>query len=189
MKRKLSMHDESYYHPWDEMDTEPFDCFSIRTALDKISDGGLQFDYMDEEYNNILNAAADLSNDFERVIEQLGVELPIKGSDYDFEGTGYYWFNTALSLSNITDMTTLLGHEEKYDQNEHEEKAKRLRAINSLTKEQHFLLFSKVYPIAFRYVLLKTELDALVGTNDELERLHSFKKKNGTLELPKSAWV
>ena len=149
----------------------------------------MRLGYVDEDYTVLLNTAAGLSEKLYRVIEQFSAMLPYKSFGGDERDTGIYWFNSAAALYNGTDMGTLADKEGKYDIDVYNEKSLRLRALNSLTKEQHLLVLTKTYEILFRYIRLKSELDALIGVDDELERLHSFKKKGGHTELPKSAWV
>ena len=187
---KFCMHDEQYFNFDSYADTVACDFHSVEAGLDKILDGNLRLGYVDEDYNNILINAADLSCMLYRVIDELSVSLPQKSIGYDDErGIGIFWFNSAVALYNGTDMDTLADNEEKYDINEYNEKSLRLRAVNSLTKEQHMYLLVKTYGIVFRYIRLKFELDALCGVDDELGRLHSSKKKDGNTELPKSAWL
>ena len=189
--RKLYMSDERYYSDKYYPDSIACDYHSVDAGLEAILGSSLRLGYVDEDYTNLCNNAAYLSNDLYQTIREFSETLPPKGSGWDEEATGIYWFNSAMALYNGCDMDVLLENEEKYDdRNEYKEKSVRLRAVNSLTKEQHLLLLTKTYKIVFRYIQLKSELNVLIGIDDELERLHSFKKKkDGSAELPKSAWV
>ena len=187
---KLCMHDEQYFNFDSYVDTVACDFHSVEAGLDEIQDNNLRLGYVDEDYCNLLNITADLSCMLYWLVEEFNQSLPPKSIGYDDErGTGIYWFNSAVALYNGTDMDTLADNEEKYDINEYNEKSLRLRAVNSLTKEQHMYLLVKTYEIVFRYIRLKLELDALCGVDDELGRLHSSKKKDGGTELSKSAWL
>jgi len=186
--KTLTIWDEKYFN---SSHGDPMDCDyqSVETALNNIQDSRQRVGFLDEDYNDLLNRAADISVELEETIQEFSFALPQKNVKYDITDSGIYWFNSAMVLHNGTDMDELLENEDKYNQNAYKEKSLRLRAVNALTKEQHLLLLSKTYSIVFRYIQLKTELDVLMGVNDELERLHSFRKKDGNLELPNSAWA
>jgi|GEM_PF-3733909 len=164
-----------------------FDYTSVEAELNSIQEGRLRLGFLDDDYNELLNRAAELSVELEEALEEFSYAFPQKNVQYDIRDSGAYWFNSAMALYNGTDMDGLLESEDKYGKNIYTEKSLRLRAVNALTKEQHLLLLSKTYSIVFRYFRLKTERDVLIGVNDELERLHSFKMKNGNIELPTSA--
>ena len=185
----LGMYNERYFRYDDGLDMTACDFHSVEAGLDEILERNHRLGYVDEDYTNLLNAAADLYDMLTRTVEQFSLQLPLKNIGYDERDTGIYWFNAAISLYNCTDMITLMDNEEKARTDEYKEKSLRLRAVNGLPKEQHFMLLTKTYGIVFRYIRLKTDLDVLIGVDDELERLHSAKKKNGDIILPKSAWV
>jgi len=187
--RKLSIFNERYYHYDGGADSIACDFHSVDAGLNEIEDRNLRLGFVDEEYTVLLNAAADLSCMLYRFIEEISLSFPPKVLFGDERDTGIYWFNAAVSLYNGTDMEALAENEEKRIKEECNEKSIRLRAVNGLSKEQHLLLITKTFEIVFRYISLKSELDVLIGVDDELARLHSFKKKDGNTELPKSAWM
>ena len=177
---------EKYYEFNGDTEIIVCDYHSIEARLKEIQKGRFDLSYLSDDYHELLLMARDLSDDLDRAIDEFYNSFPQKSGI----NTGVYWFNSAITLYNGTNMEKLLENEGKYDKNEYLEKSIRLRAVNSLSKEQHFLLHTKTYELVFRYIKLTLDLDALRGINEELERLHSStKNKDGKIELHKSAYV
>lgn len=170
----------------------PLDYYSILEKLDEIEwkyQNGSHDEYYhdyDDLFTELANTSAYLYEDIESLISKLSYEMPMRKT----EDTGRFWFNTAALLIDETDYMLLLENEGCVEpDDEDSERAKRVRAIKTLTKDKAMELFRKVFNYLMRYLKLLQAYEMLCAMVDELRRLHTFREKDGESIPPPSAYL
>lgn len=178
----------------------PLDYWSIIDRLGTIENYPLECTksdyYMD--YADLLNEmsilSADLYNELERLVNQLDMNWKLprrKLEDTGMENAhGAAWFDMAVSVLAETRMSVLLENEGLYIADDIEaERARRQRAVMALTKELQFFLFTEVFNYLMRFIQLSMAFEVVCTSIEELERLHSFRERDGVPQLPQSAYL
>lgn len=170
----------------------PLDYYSILEKLGEIEwkyqDGDHDEYYSDYEdmFTDLANSSAFLYEDIESLLSELSYILP----DRERVDTGIFWFNTAAALIDETDLMLLIENEGIMSPDDEDtERGKRIRSLNSLTKDKAISLMRQVFNLLLRYLKLLQSYEMLCAMVDELRRLHSFRERNGVSELPPSAYV
>lgn len=180
-----------------------YDFWSIQEELDKM----IEFDYKRYDYEHseyfdefeeqaveLANIAGDFYSEMQAIKENLWCRMPDKKIDFCEEDecsqTSIAWFNTAAAMLADTDMRVLLESENVYAADENEEKAKRIRALQRLTKEQQLYLFTTVMGFIVRFQDLQLAFESIKSVVDELDRHQALlQNTNGEYKLPESAYV
>lgn len=154
----------------------------------KYQDGDHDEYYSDYEdmFSELANGSVFLYEDIESLLSEIRHNLPWRARG----DTGIFWFNTAAALIDETDLMLLIENEGIMPlDDEDTEREKRIRSLNSLTKDKAISLLRQVFNLLLRYLKLLQAYEMLCAMVDELRRLHSFRERNGVSELPSSAYV
>lgn len=171
--------------------TVGLDFYSIKEDLTALTEL-LPEAFMDDEQCDLMNVAADLYCDLERMINEFSIYMPPRRVEYDYSEIGAYWFNTAMAAAEDTNLDVLIEKESfgvNYCENDYKKRAKRIRAVDSLTKESHMQLLLKVYGLVCRYLSVKGKLMMINAVNDEMNFHQSVKQGANGAELPECAYV
>ena len=104
-----------------------------------------------------------------------GRRIEFCGED-ECDQTSIAWWNTAASMLTDTDMGTLLESENVYLADEWEEKRKRARAFERLTKKQQMILWTDVIGFLVRYLELMAAYETISAVVGEMDYHQSFGK-------------
>lgn len=175
----------------------PLDYFSVVEKLSTIECRPTELDRsvycMDyaDLFNELSLLAAQLYRELDRLIYDLIYrwDFPRRVSDTYENATGVVWFDTASSLISATDMDLLMENEGRWGGDMDTERDRRVRAVKHLTKEQMFRLFTEVFHFLMGFFELNQAYEAICGMVDELERLHSYRERDGKAQLPPSAYL
>lgn len=180
------------------------DLWSVMDGLEEIQDyyyGGNEndsqyWDYYSEQINEMGNIAADMWNELEELKRKLWYELPMKKLEFyeedDCTATETAWFNTATCMLSDTDMATLLENEGDYcafEGEEIEEKQKRIKALERLTKRQQMFLYTEVIGFITRYLELRAAFETITAVIRELEYHQSFVMTKDGVIAPDEAYL
>lgn len=182
------------------------DIWSIYDGLDEIMDylyngnekGSIYWDYYSEQLNELANIAGEMYEELQEIRSRLSYKynLPDKKLEFceDDMGIGGHtdisWWNTAACMLSDTDMAELLEREGNYGYSDAEqEKAKRIRSLERLTKKQQMALFTEVLGFVTRYLELYAAFETIRAVINELEYHQSAVVKNGNITFPDEAYV
>lgn len=181
------------------------DFWSVWDGIEEITDSyydapekkSQYWNYYSDQINELGAIAADMYTEFLDLKEKIWWKLPGKDKKLEFcrdDGedstpTGVAWFNTAACMLSDTDMVELLESEGVYAADEEEEKAKRIKALERLTKEQQMWLYTEVIGFITRYLELRAAYETITAVIRELEYHQSFVvSKNGVI-TPDAAYL
>lgn len=182
------------------------DIWSVYDGLDEIMDylyngnekGSIYWDYYSEQLNELANIAGEMYGELQDIRSRLlyKYDLPCKklmfcGDDGVSDGhTDISWWNTAACMLSDTDMAELLEREGNYGYSDLEqEKAKRVRALERLTKKQQMALYTEVIGFITRYLELYAAFDTIRAIINELEFHQSAVVKEGKVTFSGEAYV
>lgn len=151
------------------------------------------WDYYSEQIRELCILASDMWQEIQELKSKLWYKLPerkIAFCDEDTcEQTAIAWFNTAAAMLSDTDMQELLEHENLYNADLLEEKAKRITALSRLTKEQQLFLYSEVIGFITRYLELSAAFHTITAVINELDYHQTFVIKDNKIILPNEAYL
>ena len=179
------------------------DLWSIDDELKKIMDfyydgserNSQYWDYYSDQINEMGELAADMTNEMRDIRRKLELQMPWKEKDLFYEDdestyTEVAWWNTAACMLSDTDMVELLEGEDIYGSNIWEEKKKRIKALERLTKKQQMLLYTEVVGFIFRYQELMAAFETITAIIRELDYHQSMVSgKDGSAKLPDAAYL
>lgn len=177
------------------------DIWSVDNGLQKIVDyyytgnekNSPYWDYYSDQINEMGILAADMMDDMFRIRSKLNYQMPWKEQkfyeDDECSYTEVAWWNTAACMLSDTDMTELLEGEGIYCSDLMNEKQKRIRALERLTKKQQMFLYTEVIGFIIRYLELTAAFETITAVIRELEYHQSFViGKNGVI-VPDTAYL
>lgn len=180
---------------------QKLDMWSIMDELDKMIDYDYSgnekdspyWDYYVDQITELSVVAADMYNELDEMKSKLWREMPDKkiefSEDDECTQTAVAWFNTAACMLSDTDMNILLENENIFLSDENAEKAKRIKALERLTKRQQMFLYTEVLGFIMRFLQLKAAFQVITSTIDELDYHQSFSiNKNGVI-VPDAAYL
>lgn len=163
------------------------DLWSVDDGLQKIMDyyfdgnerNSQYWDYYSDQINEMGELAADMINEMRDIRRKLELQMPWKEKNLFYEDdectyTEVAWWNTAACMLSDTDMMELLEGENIYGSDIWEEKNKRIKALERLTKKQQMLLYTEVIGFIFRYLELMSAFETITAVIRELEYHQSF---------------
>lgn len=177
------------------------DLWSIIDHLDTMMDydyngnekNSLYWDYYSDQIRELCILASDMWQEIQELKSKLWYKLPerkIAFCDEDTcEQTAIAWFNTAAAMLSDTDMQELLEHENLYNADLLEEKAKRITALSRLTKEQQMFLYTEVIGFITRYLELYAAFDTITAVVAELDYHQSAISSKEETILTQSAYL
>lgn len=178
------------------------DFSSVTEGLEKIMDyeyngnekDSQYWDYYIDQINEMSILAADMYNEImQGIIPKLEYQMPYKEVAFYDEDEGRQaiaWWNTAACMLSDTDMTELLESEDIYCSNTFDEKRKRIRALERLTKKQQMLLYTEVIGFIFRYQELTAAFETITAAIREFDYHQAMVSgKDGDVRLPDSAYL
>lgn len=179
------------------------DLWSIKDGLQKIIDyyydgnerDSQYWDYYSDQINEMGELAADMINEMRDIRRKLELQMPWKEKNLFYEDdectyTEVAWWNTAACMLSDTDMVELLEGENIYGSDIWEEKKKRIKALERLTKKQQMLLYTEVVAFIFRYQELIAAFETITAIIHELDYHQSMvSAKDGSVKLPDAAYL
>lgn len=179
------------------------DLWSINDGLQKIIDyyydgnerNSQYWDYYSDQINEMGELAADMINEMRDIRRMLELQMPWKEKNLFYEDdectyTEVAWWNTAACMLSDTDMVELLEGENIYGSDIWEEKKKRIKALDRLTKKQQMLLYTEVIGFIFRYQELMAAFETITAIIRELDYNQSMvSAKDGSVKLPDAAYL
>lgn len=182
------------------------DIWSIYDGLDEIMDylyngnekKSIYWDYYSEQLNELANIAGEMYEELQEIRGRLSYkyDLPYKRLEFCEEDQGLNghtdisWWNTAACMLTDTDMVELLEGEGNYGYSDvAQEKAKRIRALERLTKKQQIALYTEVLGFITRYLELYAAFETIRAVINELEYHQSAIVKDAKVTLPGEAFV
>lgn len=147
--------------------------------------GSPYWDYYEDQIRELAVLAADMYEELQQIKQCLRQEFPWKKNvfftDDDCTYTEIAWWNTAACMLSDTDMWVLLKNEGLYGRDEFEEKLKRVRAFERLTKKQQMVLWTDVIGFIMRYLDLMAAFETISSVIMELDYHQSFIKEKGEI--------
>lgn len=182
------------------------DFWSINDSLDEIMDycyngnekDSQYWDYYSEQINEMSIIASDMWNELNEMKGKFSYNLPWKDNDfYDEDACAkaeISWFNTAACMLSDIDMHELIDREGDWDiwnqDDERNEKEKRIKSLERLTKKQQMYLYTEVIGFIIRYLELSQAFDNIISLINELDYHQSFiLNKDGSVELNNAAYL
>ncbi len=181
------------------------DLWSVWDGLEEIADcyydaperDSQYWDYYSDQINEMGILAADMMDELRGLKDKIWYKLPIKKLEFyrddgeESTPTGISWFNTAACLLTDTDMVELLNSEGKHmDYSEAaEEKKKRIKVLERLTKEQQMWLYTEVIGFITRYLELRAAYETITAVIRELEYHQSFVIGKDGVIAPDTAYL
>lgn len=162
------------------------DLWSVDDSLQKIVDyyydgnerSSQYWDYYSDQINEMGEIASDMLGEMQDIRQKLDYHMPQKEQQfYDLDECSYTsiaWWNTAACMLSDTDMMELLENENIYGSDIFEEKQKRIKALERLTKKQQMLLYTEVIGFITRYLELTAAFETITAVIRELEYHQSF---------------
>ena len=132
-----------------------------------------------DQINEMGELAADMMGEMRDIRQKLSYQMPWKEQqqfceDDECTYTEVAWWNTAACMLSDTDMIELLEGENIYGSDIWEEKNKRIKALERLTKKQQMFLYTEVIGFIFRYQELVAAFETITAVIRELEYHQSF---------------
>lgn len=182
---------------------QKLDIWSIMDELDAMIDYDYNgnekdspyWEYYNDQIRELAEIAAELYEEWDSIKSYISCQLPYKNSKIDFceddysTMTAIAWFNTAACMLSDIDMKELLENENIYLSDENEEKVKRIRALEHLTKKQQMILYTEVIGFITRFLQLKTAFQVITSVIHELEYHQSFVIKDDKTITPDTAYL
>lgn len=179
------------------------DLWSINDGLQKIIDyyydgnerESQYWDHYSDQINEMGELAADMICEMRDIRQKLTYQMPWKEKNLFYEDDEYtytevVWWNTAACMLSDTDMVELLEGENIYGSDIWEEKKKRIKALDRLTKKQQMLLYTEVIGFIFRYQELMAAFETITAIIRELDYHQSMvSAKDGSVKLPDAAYL
>lgn len=138
------------------------------------------WDFYREQIWELGILAGDMWQELQEIKGRLWYLFPERKIDFCGEDecgqTSIAWWNTAASMLTDTDMGVLLESENLYLTDEWEEKRKRVKAFERLTKKQQMILWTDVIGFVMRYLELMAAFETISGLIRELDYHRSFGK-------------
>lgn len=179
-----------------------YDFWSINEKIDEIIDyyfNGNQkesqyWDHYSELINEMSCIASDMCSELQDIKTEMGFKLPFKDTNFCDEDectqSAIAWFNTAACMLSDIDMTAIIDNEEIYGSDETQEKEKRIKALDRLTKKQQMYLYTKVIGFIMRYFELVQAFENVTSLIAELDYHQSFViNDNGDIGTPDAAYL
>ena len=178
-----------------------YDFWSVMEGLDALIDydyngnekDSIYWDFYSEQINELSILAADMYNELESIKSKLWYELPTKVIEFcdedDCTQTCIAWWNTAACMFSDVDMTALLENEDRYGLDEENEKDKRIKALERLTKKQYMTLNTLVIGFITRYLELVSAFDVITACIRELDYHQSAVQDKSGVNLPDAAYL
>ena len=177
------------------------DLGSIDEGLQKIVDyyydgnerNSQYWDYYSDQINEMGVAAADMFAEMQNIRSKLNYQMPWKEQQFyeddECSYTEVAWWNTAACMLSDTDMVELLEGENIYGSDIGEEKKKRIKALERLTKKQQMFLYTEVIGFIFRYQELVAAFETITAVIRELEYHQSFVIGKDGVVAPDAAYL
>lgn len=178
-----------------------YDYWSILDSLDVMTDydysgnvkDSIYYDFYQEQITELCVIASDMYNELAEIKSKLWYEMPEKHIEFCDEDactqTAIAWWNTAACMLSDIDMGVLLENENKYNTDEVQEKEKRIRALERLTKKQYMLLNTLVLGFITRWLELVSAFDVITSCIRELEYHQSAVQTKSGVNLPDAAYL
>lgn len=178
-----------------------YDYWSILDSLDAMIDydysgnvkDSIYYDFYQEQITELCVIASDMYNELDEIKSKLWYEMPEKHIEFCDEDacaqTAIAWWNTAACMLSDIDMGVLLENENKYNTDEEQEKEKRIRALERLTKKQYMLLNTLVLGFITRWLELVSAFDVITSCIRELEYHQSVVQTKSGVNLPDVAYL
>lgn len=153
-------------------------------------------EYYSDQIIELANVASELYQELEGLIAQtLPFDILYNKNIYlDDEKEKRFsivWFDTVTCMLYDIDMEAMLNNECIYDYEDlEEEREKRIRKLDRLTKKQQMLLFTNVMGFITRFLELQAAFDTIVAIINELNFHQSFiVNKDGAADAPGAAYL
>ncbi len=159
-------------------------CERLERVIDFDGNGNEKDSPYWERYREQIRELGILAGDMWRELQEIkgrlwylfpGRRIEFCGED-ECDQTSIAWWNTAASMLTDTDMGTLLESENVYLADEWEEKRKRARAFERLTKKQQMILWTEVIGFLVRYLELMAAFETISAVIREMDCLQYFGK-------------
>lgn len=153
----------------------------------------IYWEHYSDQIRELCILAADMYTELDTIKSELWYAMPDKQIAFceedDCSQTAIAWWNTAACMFSDVDMGALLEGENIYHADEEQEKQKRLRALERLTKKQYMLLNTRVIGFLTRYLELVSAFDVISSCILELD-YHQTAVRNKTDALyPDAAYL
>ncbi len=180
------------------------DFWSVLEGLEEMTEYDIdcRAGYRDSEYFweyeetiiELAQHAADMYEEFQNIKSNMWMKLPSKNIRFcdedDCTQTAIAWWNTAACMLTDIDMRVLLESENNYSGEVEKEKERRIRALNSLTKEQNMYVYTTVIGFIFRYLDLKNSFEVVSSVIDSLDEHQAIMKNQADeLLIPQAAYI
>jgi hypothetical protein len=182
------------------------DLWSIMDGIEEVIDSyydaderkSQYWDFYSEQINEMGILAADMLDELQQIRGRIGYKMPYKtekGLEFyrddgtEITHTEIAWFNTAACMLSDTNMTALLESEGIYAADEDEEKKKRIKALEKLTKAQQMWLYTEVIGFITRYLELRAAYETITAVIRELEYHQSFAINQNGVMIPDVAYL
>lgn len=185
-----------------------YDWWSIIDGLDKVMDyyidgnekESMYWDFYSEQINEMGIIASDMTDEMRQIKSRLyfRYDLPYKNLAFYEEDdaethTAISWWNTAACMLSDVDMVALISGENPYFfgdlQDALEEKRKRIRMLERLTKKQQMQLYTEVIGFIERYNDLMAAFETITAVIRELEYHQSFAASKNGVQIPDAAYL
>lgn len=153
----------------------------------------IYWDFYREQITELSVLAADMYNELDGIKSKLWYEMPTKQIEFcdedDCTQNCIAWWNTAACMFSDVDMTVMLENEDKYGYDPETEKAKRIKALERLTKKQYMMLNTLVIGFITRYLELAGAFDVITACVRELDYHQSAIQGKSGVNLPDTAYL
>ncbi|WP_285823935.1 hypothetical protein [Schaedlerella arabinosiphila] len=182
-----------------------YDLWSIYEGLEKVMDyyidgnekGSLYWDHYSDQINEMGVIAGEMYEEMQEIRYRLDYKynLPCKKIEFCDEDdardhTAISWWNTAACMLHDTDMVALIDNEDPNFYGDYEqEKEKRIKSLERLTKRQQMILYTEVVGFIARYTDLMAAFETITAVIRELEYHQSFVKTKESIVAPKEAYL
>lgn len=182
-----------------------YDWWSVDDELQRIIDfyydgnerESTYWDFYSEQINEMGAIAADMFNEMQGIRDRLSYkyDLPYKKLEFcDDDDAGTHtaisWWNTATCMLSDVDMVALIdGENPMFYGDYEEEKEKRIRMLERLTKKQQMQLYTEVVGFLLRVNELVAAFETITAVIRELDYHQSFVKTKDGLQEPNEAWL
>lgn len=176
-------------------------CEGIEKVIDYYIDGNEKksqyWDFYSEQINEMGIIASDMYGELQDIRSRLNYkyDLPYKKlefyeEDVAGEHTAISWWNTAACMLSDTDMVELINGENPMFYGDYdEEKEKRIRSLERLTKKQQMQLYTEVIGFITRYSDLMSAFETITAVIRELEYHQSFVIAKDGVIAPDAAYL
>lgn len=178
-----------------------YDWWSVMDSLDSMTEydyngnekDSIYWEHYNDQIRELSILAGDMYNELDAIKAELWYTMPEKQIAFceedDCTQTAIAWWNTAACMFSDVDMKTLLEGENIYRADEEQEKQKRIRALERLTKKQYMRVNTLVIGFLTRYLELVSAFDVITSCIRELDYHQATAQNKTSVLYPDAAYL